>query len=116
MCGGVRPGTFSQGPREGNADTGMLRPGRAARGALLFQKAFVNTAPAIFGTILGPRWLSSFGTMRLFAQPQGGGRGVCVGGELPRDAPVPCSGVEKLRCDFAGEIGSVCMASCRQIY
>lgn len=53
----------------------MLRPGRLARGALLFQKAFVNTAPAILGTILGPRWLSSFGTMSLLAQPLEGVQG-----------------------------------------
>lgn len=41
----------------------------------MFQKAFVNTAPAILGTILGPRWLSSFGTMSLLAQPLEGVQG-----------------------------------------
>lgn len=56
---------------EGIADTGMPRPGLPARGALLCQKAFVNTAAAGLGMILGPRWLSSFSTMSLFAQPEG---------------------------------------------
>lgn len=54
---------------EGIADTGMPRLGLPARGALLCQKAFVNTAAAVLGMISGPRWLSSFSTMSLFAQP-----------------------------------------------
>lgn len=54
----------------GNADAGMLHwlSHNQGHGALPFQKAFVNTAQ---------RWLSSFGTINLFAQPQGlvGGHG-----------------------------------------
>lgn len=84
--------------REGIADTGMPRPGLPARGALLCQKPFVNTAAAVLGMIWDPRWLSSFSTMSLSAQP-----GAAGGGTGPGSHPgAPLRGMEAL-----GEFGEL---------